>query len=207
MHEMYKAFRADDGDQLYADFSTYCRKVSLERQFDKDGETPLLKAARDGDVEALRGCVEVIDSATIAASREKLRDMSHGLRIACKYGRKECVGELLGGGGQESISLSLVYQSDDRSGWLPLHYAAGSNAGGRRAMQERPAIVSMLLAHDHTRNTINVGAVDDGSTALALAAMQGHERVAQVLLSPWHGTKIGEYTPRVVCDSVAQCVE
>ena len=49
MHEPYKGYRADSGQLLYEDMVGETRKVEREEQFAADGDTPLKRAARDGD--------------------------------------------------------------------------------------------------------------------------------------------------------------
>ena len=53
MHEVYKAYRADTPQSLYEDFVKYGKEEAAKKKIADDGATPLLRAARDGDVEAL----------------------------------------------------------------------------------------------------------------------------------------------------------
>lgn len=49
MHELYKAYRADDCSSLYSDFLAEKYKIATKEAFERDGSTPLKLACRDGD--------------------------------------------------------------------------------------------------------------------------------------------------------------
>jgi len=80
MHEPYKAFRADDPNQLYADFLAETHKAQKAEQFAKDGDTPLKRAARDGDLVA----AERLLAGTAAAGDTADRDAA--FVVACARG-------------------------------------------------------------------------------------------------------------------------
>ena len=66
MHEVYKAYRAENDEQLYQDFVKYEVKKQQEARFKEDGDTPLKAAVRDGeDADKVKALLETMMRVTM----------------------------------------------------------------------------------------------------------------------------------------------
>ena len=157
MHEVYKIYRATDPASLSKDFEKYQRERDIVSQFERDGDTELNLACRDG----------------LALSLPKLlADSNHGtvergLCTACLYVRPECVKQLVGRVAKAGLGPAL------RNAALGTAGRDGFDLGNARAKIMR-LLVGAKADPDKAR--------DDGTTPMFMAALNGHADAIQLLL-------------------------
>ena len=162
-----KHIESDDDGEInnieYEDGTRQTYPHTLLRFFDTDGDTPLHKAARNGNA----AIIEVILRHRPRFESRTMKTRYTALHLAAEGGHLDVLKILIDGG-------ASIEAEDHDFGWRPLHLAA---ANGHEA-------VVLFLVH----NGASHAATKDGRTILELAVSGGHDAIVRELLkNKWPG--------------------
>ena len=187
MHELYKVVRAPDEKALLQDFGRYASAFRATRRYQKDGNSELNVACRDGIVVALPRLLADVDAETLGGA----------LEIAARYGHRQCVVELL----SKAAKMGIVSVASD----APLALVALAKGDGRREPKptfdadadeeswfdfetnERCAIAKLLLDYGVDVNKAD----EDGRTPVYWAAGRGYTKLVRFLISKTADVNLG----------------
>jgi len=157
MHEIYKAYRADDQTALHKDFQKSFAKQLRETAFAEHGDTDLKRALRD------RAGLETVQR---HLSGEDAASVKNAMRVACIHGHAEAV--------------PLLVTAGAELGYWPLFWASKcvDDDAGRMGV-----VHALLEAKSNPDASSYPDAPRDGYTGLWWAAYRGHVDMAEALIA------------------------
>ena len=202
MHELYKVARADTDKQLYLDFKPIADKEERKVQSSYDDETPMRRAARKGDLQAVANSANLLMRADPGPALDRALD--DVFIVACRHGQIEvaCMDLMLGSrervgwqAADEVIdkcarpSLEVLKMLFETPGWTwadtkalqdKHHHNHGHTLLHTACNKGHTDVVSLLIKYGCHVNTPRAR---DGCTGLFLACQFGHVAIVDVMLA------------------------